>query len=184
MKDVEKALEISSLGISKIKLEFKPFLKQVIEPLVEQLGYKDISRICEGVYLSFKDRASSSQCLEYLCFIYEKKMFNENRLNTSYVRLLEMDPSNIKALKYFKVLYGENQKWHKVSEVLEKLYESSKHPTDKYKFALELASIFVYQLDEPEKAISIIETNVLIHQSIPLPYIMMRIIEVEIGADV
>ena len=159
LDDLDKAVEISSICISKLKIDFKSFLKRVVEPLAELLDYKSISYICEGVYLSFVSKDSSTHCLEYLCFIYEKKLFNDKKLNTSYARLLEMDPQNIRALTYFKVLYSENRQWRKVTDILERLYTASRHPTDKYKFALELASTFVYQLDEPKKAVEIIESR-------------------------
>ena len=159
LEDTNSITKIAKSYVSHSGIKYKEFYKEVLEPLTNKIGYGLISEILESSVSAFKDKESKIQSIEQLCLIYEKKRFDEISLNKSYSKLIDIDPYNIRALKYFKVLYSENNQWDLVAQILNKLYKSSKHPTDKYKFALELASTLLYQLDSPKEAVEVIESK-------------------------
>jgi len=86
-------------------------------------------------------------------------VFNESRLNSSYKKLLGLDALNVKALRYFKLIYSQNNNWEEVASVLENLIKASKHPQDVFRVAQELAAVQLYQLDEPKVAIELLNKH-------------------------
>ena len=95
--------------------------------------------------------------MERLCLIYEKKKYDEYNLNRSYERLIELDPFNQKGLRYFKIVYTQNNQWDKVAQVLQNLFSSAKHVNDSYRSAQELAAVYLYQLDAPQSSVDVLE---------------------------
>lgn len=143
--------------VSKLSLSYPSFRSRVLMNLVGQEDFKSEALILEKVKQSFIQKSDVIKCLERLCHLYEKKCYDDYQLSLSYEELISVDPLNIKALRYFKTVYTQEQKWTDVVEVLERLYRSTKHKNDKYRIALELATVYLFQLDLPDKAIHILD---------------------------
>ena len=71
--------------------------------------------------------------------------------------MLNLDPSNTKALRYFKAVFTQSQDWENVVRILKVLYESSKHRNDAYRIAQELATVYLFQLDLPQSCLDVLD---------------------------
>ncbi len=69
---------------------------------------------------------------------------------------MQLDPLNIKALRYFKLLFTQNYEWEKVVTMLRNLLTASKHARDVFRVGQELAAVLLYQLDRPQEAIDVV----------------------------
>src|SRR5690606_33746452 len=96
-------------------------------------------------------------CLERLCLLLEKKIFNESQLTSTYEKLLEIDPLNLKALRYFKLILVQDNEWADVASILQKLLKAVRHPEEVFRVAQELATVYLYHLDKPNEAIETIQ---------------------------
>jgi tetratricopeptide (TPR) repeat protein len=156
LEDVKAAAITCGKLIVDMKISYQEFAGYVSE-MVEKENFAVESAILGAVAGRFASVQDQIQCLERLCLIYEKKYYDDEMLNRMQAKLINLHPSNMKALRYFKMLYSQNHEWEKVADILERLLSSARHPGDKAKIALELASINLYQLDVPTTAISLIE---------------------------
>jgi tetratricopeptide (TPR) repeat protein len=140
-----------------LKLSYSDFREKVLHSVVNEMDFDQEAIILQAILPRLKSKEDSVSCLERLCLIYEKKKYDEAQLNKSYEKLYDLDPTNIKALRYFKVVYTQTNQWEKVVQILLNLYHSAKHVNDKYRSAQELAAVYLYQLDQPTNAIDAIE---------------------------
>lgn len=140
-------------------LTYDEFTETVLPQI---LDYEDwpteaaILSAIDGRFLRTEDRIS---CLERLCVLYEKKTHNEVQLTKTYERLLAADAQNIKALRYFKLVYTQNNEWEEVVGILKTLLSISTRQAEIFRYAQELATIFLYQLDMADEAISVLEAH-------------------------
>ncbi len=157
LEDVLEAGETSAQAVKKLELTFQQWTENYLPFVIEEDDWKTESVLLETAVDHFKDRREQIQAMERLCLLYEKKVFNEPKLNSSYKKLLNLDSLNIKALRYFKLIYSQNNNWEEVASVLESLIKASKHPQDIFRVAQELAAVRLYQLDEPKTAIDLLD---------------------------
>lgn len=158
LEDLRKAGDTCFHMVRDLNLPFILVRDEVISQILYDEDYKSEAILLEAMLPALDERMDTVACLERLCLIYEKKKYDEQRLNNSYEKLISLDPQNLKALRYFKVIYTQNQEWSRVVRVLRDLYENSRHVNDRYRIAQELATVYLYQLDEPLAAIEVIET--------------------------
>ncbi len=97
--------------------------------------------------------------LERLALLYEKKLFQEEKVNFIYHKLLETDANNIKALRFYKVLYMQTNQFQEAAEQLDRLTQVLSNPFEKQRAAHELAQIYLYNLNNAAKAREILETQ-------------------------
>ena len=146
-------------AIEKLKLSYAAFRDKVLGNLLETEDYEVESHILRTVCPVLASEPDRIQCLERLCLIFEKKKYDETLLSQYYDQLYRVDANNQKALRYFKMVHTQNGQWHEVVEILEKLYQSASHKNDQFRIAQEQATVYLYQLDEPERAITILESR-------------------------
>lgn len=158
LEDIFAASETCALAVSNLNLCYRDFLEFIRPALFEHEDYPCEATLVHALIDRFKRKEDKVAALERLCLLYEKKTFNENHLNESYTALLDLDPLNVKALRYFKLLFTQNYEWEKVIAILRSLIQASKHPRDVFRVAQELAAVLLYQLDQPREAISIIDS--------------------------
>lgn len=157
LSDKHKAVEKFNQLIKKNRLPFDHYYNTLVSKLINPQDYKDQLLFFEKAknLYSGKDRV---QCLQKICFIYEKKVFqDESKVFAYYTELLQLDPQNIKALKFFKNIFSQNSNWPEVEKTLLRIIAASKNKHHQAKEALELASIYVYQLSDPDSAVKILE---------------------------
>lgn len=157
LEDIQKAAKVCVKLMKDIRLGYAEFREKVLQSVIGENEFEQEAVILQAVYPKFRVKEDLIACMERLCLIYEKKKFDEGNLNKSYERLIELDPMNQKALRYFKIVYTQNNQWDKVLQVLQSLFASAKHINDRYRSAQELAAVHLYQMDQPQNAVDIIE---------------------------
>ncbi len=143
--------------IERFRLGFSEFKLRVICSLASPVDFGVEGKILEGVVDVFMQKDDRVACLERLVHIFEKKKFDADRLMHWYQELLRFDSENVKALKFFKFAFLQNREFLRAAEMLERLVRIVNHAVDRSRIAFELASLYLYQLKQPEKAISILE---------------------------
>lgn len=159
LEDAFAAAESCANMVADLKLGYLRFSEDILPQIIEFEDYiaeaTILSAICD--YLpTVIDRIS---CLERLCMLYEKKTHNENRLVATYEKLLLTDPSNVRALRYFKLTYTQSNDWDQVVEILLKLLQAVRQPQEIFRVGQELAAIYLYQLDKPAEALTALEAH-------------------------
>lgn len=157
LEDSAAAARTAALLVEQMEMDYESFRQEAVPLIVAEDDFGTESLILEAISQVLPPRAGKVACLERLCLIYEKKKYNERMLNESYKRLILADSQNIKALRFFKVVYTQNNEWDEVAKILRTLHTSVRHEGDKYRYAQELATVYLYQLDRPKRAIEVIE---------------------------
>lgn len=158
LEDVFSAAETCTAMVDTLKLSYKQFTEEVLPKVVEFEDFAAEATILSAVSDRFPSPSDHVACLERLCMLYEKKTHNEALLGRSYEKLLSIEPRNVKALRYFKLVHTQNNDWDEVVGVLKTLLGCVTHPQELFRVAQELAAVFLYQLDMAEEAINVLET--------------------------
>lgn len=159
LEDVFAAAETCCRLVEQLKLGYKSFQEEVLPRIVEFEDFTAEAAILSAVSEKFSEQEDLIACLERLCMLYEKKIHNETQLTKTYERLLEGDPRNVKALRYFKLVFTQSNDWEEVVGILKTLLDCVSHPQEHFRVAQELAGVFLYQLDMAEEAIAVLDTH-------------------------
>lgn len=143
--------------VSGCDVSYKEFARSYLYRLVAKDDYTGEAYLLDHLAFAFNSPGCQVECLERLCFILEKKKFDEKKMHRSFERLLALEPSNKKALLYFKALYSHNGDFQKVAEILTTLLRQQGSTASRYRTAQELASVTLYQLGKPQAAAHILE---------------------------
>lgn len=108
---------------------------------------------------AFSSTSERVRALERLAAVYEKRLFNEDRLQQVFERLIQVDPDNIKALRYFKLAFSQTHDWEQVARVLKRLIDVVQTRQEKFRLAHDLAYNLVYHLDKPRDAILVLDRH-------------------------
>jgi tetratricopeptide (TPR) repeat protein len=157
LEDVDTASVVSKDLVRSKKMSYADFRSLVLDKILESEQYKTESLLLKGVWDVFSQREDQISAVERLCFIFEKKAHNEKLLHQFYEKLRKIHPENAKALRYFRNLYSQSQDWPAVIDVLKKLLASAKHKQEIFRYAQELAAVYLYQLGDCNEAIRYIE---------------------------
>ena len=159
LEDTFAAAESCAALVAHLRPSYLKFSEDMLPHMIEVEDYAAeatlLSAICEHLALQYDHIA----CLERLCILFEKKTHNESRLAQTYEQLLAKDPRNVRALRYFKLLFTQNNEWDRVVDALTKLLSAVRHPQELYRVAQELAGIYLYQMDMPEAAIAVLAAH-------------------------
>jgi len=158
LEDVFAAAETCSAMVPELKLSYLRFCEEVLVRIVEFEDFAAEATLLSAVCDRFSAKGDVVACLERLCMLYEKKTHNESQLSKTYEKLLATDPRNVKALRYFKLAFTQNNDWEEVVGILRTLLTCVTHPQELFRVAQELAAIYLYQLDMAEEAISVLDT--------------------------
>lgn len=148
------ATMVRSLGIS-----FVSFKDQVIANILPVNAWDSETHLLEVLCDVFSQKSDRVACMERLCSLYEKKIHNERKLHSTYEKLIKLEPRNIKALRYLKLAFTQNNDWDGVVGILKRLMSVVTHKHELFRYAQELAAIYLYQLDSPKEAIAILEEH-------------------------
>ena len=157
LEDFDSAASFSKELVQTKKMPYADFRRLVLDRVLESEEYKTEGLLLTGVWEMFPTREDQIAAIERLCFIFEKKSHNEKLLHQFYERLRKMQPDNGKALRYFRNLYSQVQDWPAVIDVLRKLLAAAKHKQEVFRYAQELAAVYLYQMGECKEAIRFIE---------------------------
>jgi|GEM_PF-906932 len=157
LDEAADAAHICGRLVNDLKIGFVTIRDEVVPKVIEEEDFTSEALIWEQCLGSLTDQSDKVSCLERLCLIYEKKTHNEALLGTTYERLLQLDPQNIKALRYFKLAFSQNNEWAEVVNVLKTLLGSVRHPQEIFRYGQELAAVNLYQLENPAEAVKALE---------------------------
>lgn len=143
--------------VKAFKLNYASFRKEILTQIINIEDWSAEIDILETVSNVFEQKKDKSKCLERLCLIYEKKCPKEDELARTFERLLQVDNENLKALRYFKMIYTQDNEWKEVVKILEKMVKIVEN-AELHRIAQELASVKLYQLDEAKDALRILDT--------------------------
>lgn len=158
LEDVFAAAETAANLVSDQDVSYQEFHETIIPQIVDFEDYASEAALLSAVCDRFPDVADRVKCLERLCMLYEKRTHNESQLIRTYEQLLQTDARNVKALRFFKLIHTQNAEWEDVVEKLKLLLDCVSHPQEIFRYAQEMATVYLYQLDMPEKAIKVLET--------------------------
>lgn len=159
LDDVFAAAETCALLVNDTGIDYPAFCRDALSRIVEPEDFTTEGAILQAVKESFDEEGDRVLCLERLCLIYEKKKYNEALLHDCYQQLISVDPGNMKALKFFKMFHIQNHDFEKVIDVLESMFRADPHPDTRFRIAQEMATIYLYQLDQPEKALETLDRH-------------------------
>jgi tetratricopeptide (TPR) repeat protein len=150
----------SKLGemISAFTMDFDDFDNKIRRPIFPDEEWEIQASLLEALVSTFVHKADQTRCLERIALIYEKKWLNEEKLYRAYAKLLKLDPNNIRALKYFKVISIQSQDWDQALGYLQRLLEVSRQNLDRFRHAQEMAAIELYHRNNPRMALQLLET--------------------------
>ena len=155
--DVASCSETCKELVANSKMHYEEFRTSILDMIVDNEDFVSEGTILQSTWDRFSEISDKIVALERICFIYEKKHHNEGMLQKMYEKLLKIHPENPKALRYFRTAYSQVHDWPAVVDILKKLLGASKHPQEVFRHAQELAAVYLYQLDDPDNAIRLIE---------------------------
>jgi tetratricopeptide (TPR) repeat protein len=158
LEDVFAAAESCANLVAALGVSYRRFNEQILPQVIEFEDFAAEATILGAICDKLPAPADHVACLERLCMLYEKKTHNEAQLGKTYEKLLHIDPRNVKALRYFKLVFTQNNEWEEVVGILKTLLDCVTHPQELFRVAQELAAIYLYQLDMAQEAITILET--------------------------
>jgi tetratricopeptide (TPR) repeat protein len=156
MEDIDAAAHTCALLVADLRIGFTSFRHEVLSEVVPFGDFESEAVILQKIYPMFTKNEDIVACLERLCLIFEKKRFDQHQLSSCYEKLIAISPTNLKALRYFKILYTQTNEWGEVIRILQAMYAHTRHSGDKFRIAQEIATLYQYQLDLPQKAIEVI----------------------------
>ncbi|MBM4250865.1 MAG: hypothetical protein FJ146_02740 [Deltaproteobacteria bacterium] len=159
LEDAFAAAESCANMVADLKLGYLRFSEDILPQIIEFEDYIAESTILSAICDYFPTVIDRISCLERLCMLYEKKTHNENRLVATYEKLLLTDPSNVRALRYFKLTYTQSNEWDQVVDILLKLLQAVRQPQEIFRVGQELAAIYLYQMDRPNDALLILDSH-------------------------
>lgn len=157
LEDDKLAAVTCAQMVQDLSLDYSTLRTALLDDLDQEEEFGIEAEILHAILPLLKSKTDKIACLERQGHIYEKKRYDAELLTERYEELIQLDPSNIKALKYFKAVHNHHRDYRLVVEILERLYFASSHPADKSRIAMEWAATYLYQLNEPREALDIVK---------------------------
>jgi hypothetical protein len=156
--DLIKAQALLSDLIRRCGVGFKHLREKVFsDEVIQAAGPECEAALLEAAAAAFEDKEEKIAALERLAAVFEKRLFNEQKLLRVFERLTQLDPDNLRALRYFKMLFSQSNEWQQVARILRRMIDvvSGKH--ERFRLAHDLACALVYHLNQPRDALAILE---------------------------
>lgn len=156
--DISTAEALVGDLVRQNKMNFDEFREQVLTTKVvsEQVPQQEVA-LLEAAAAAFSKDTDRVKALERVAMIYEKRLFNDIRLQDVFERILKLDHKNVRALRYFKLAFTQNGDWEEVVKILKKLIQISVSEQEKFRLAHDLAHSLVYNLNQPRDALLVID---------------------------
>lgn len=112
------------------------------------------------IHNAFLKNEDQILCLEEAATIADKILHEEKLFVQIYKKLLHIDESNLKALYFFKSYSFQSEDWKQSQLLLDRLLSiQSLQPEQKKRFAYELASIYLYDLEDINAAEQVLKEH-------------------------
>lgn len=150
---------VAEEAIKRFKLPFSTVRLNIAEEILGPEQFELQARLYQSVAGAMPGVRQQVLLLLRLALILEKKLYRETDAEPVYRSILKLDPHNIKALRFFRLWYGQSGEWDKAARQLQRLIKAYQNPHEKHRAAHELAQIYLYNLNQPEKARQVILTE-------------------------
>lgn len=161
LEDFDNFVATASRAITTLHLPFAFVRMHIAEGILGPESFHEHALLYAKVLGSFSSKSQRVLLLERLALIYEKKLFLEADVDAVYAKLIDIEPENIKALKFYKFFYLQTNQFREAAAKLEKLMQVIQNPFEKQRVAHELAQTHLYSLNEPGIAREILEEHCL-----------------------
>jgi tetratricopeptide (TPR) repeat protein len=141
--------------LRQFHLKFDSLQLDILPLITYSNDYEMKYELINAVYQTFRDSSERIKALEYQAFILEKKIHDEPRLTLIYEKLLRLAPDNRKALRYFKATHLQAKDFELACQTLESLIKYANNQYEEQLYGFELAQIYLYHLDNPQKSLTI-----------------------------
>ena len=142
--------------LQEFQLSFATFHYGYLSKIIEEGDPHAEAFFLDHCVEFFESPQDTEACLERLSMLFEKKLHKSNLLEDVYQRILEVNPNNLKALKFFKLALLQAGDWEEGANFLRRILANARNAEEMDRTAQELASILLYQLDRPEEAIEVL----------------------------
>jgi tetratricopeptide (TPR) repeat protein len=157
-KDTTAAQALASDLIRRCGLTFRQFRERLLsDDVIQSAGPEVEASLIEAAVGAFDLVGEKVAALERLATVFEKRLFHDQNLFLVFERLTQLDPDNLKALRYFKMVFSQNNEWQQVARILRRMIEVVPGRHEKYRLAHDLACALVYHLNQPRDALVILE---------------------------
>ena len=136
---------------------FQDYKSTIVDQTSGRFNYGIQAKLLEFVVEVLESKSERILFLEYLIGLYEKKFPDENKLSRILDNLVELDPTNSLGLKHLKNLYWHNNDFEGVLECLKTLIGCESAENQKFRLGLEMASLYLYQLENPTECLKTID---------------------------
>lgn len=154
LNDTQASIEWLNKIITNHRVEFSFIWEEVRCWMAEDSQSQ--AMVLVAIWEKFNKLDCRVKCLEKLCSVYEKKLADDEQTLKHYRILINIDPSNVRALKYFKAMYTYNFQWDQAIATTKKIIRASKG-LELYRAAQELAAIYLYSKNLPRQALEILD---------------------------
>lgn len=148
----DQFVESAQKCVARTRIPFSMVRIHMAEDILGIENFQEHAPFFKAVLGSFVDVSQKVLLLERLALVYEKKLFLETEVEPVYRQILELDPLNAKARRFYKLWYMQALRWKDVAQQLEALIEGSKNPHERQRAAHELAQLYLYNLNQPREA--------------------------------
>jgi thioredoxin-like negative regulator of GroEL len=154
---IQLATETCSFFIKTHKLSFQE-ISQYIGQTTKNKFKEAYYLTLESIWPYFSNTWDQTECLEAIAHFYIQNPDTQNKAQTLYKKILNVDPKNLQALIALKHHFILKKSWQKACTFLVEIIRNSSSNIEKIESALELSSIFFYELSEPQKALETLNT--------------------------
>ena len=156
--DLVKSQALVADLIRRCGMNFKHLRERVLsDEVIHEAGPECEAALVEAAAAAFDKPAEKIAALERLAAIFEKRLFNEQKLSQVFERLTNLDPDNLRALRYFKMLFSQNNEWQQVARVLRRMIDIVPGKHESFRLAHDLAYALVYHLNQPRDGLAILD---------------------------
>lgn len=156
LERLEEFLEVARFAVQRLKLPFSTVRLHMADGILGEENWADQAALYRAVVDNLVDNTQRVMLLERLALIVEKKLFLENEVEPVYRRILEIDPLNVKARRFYKLWYMQAMRWKDVAVQLEALVRASRNAHERTRAAHELAQLHLYNLNNPAETRAIL----------------------------
>jgi tetratricopeptide (TPR) repeat protein len=157
MEDFDAYADVAGRCVQTLNLSFSIVRLHVVEEILGVDNFHEHAKLYARLLPFVSNRRQKVLMMERLALIYEKKLFLEADVDSAYQKLLELDPQNLKALRFYKFFYVQTNMWPEAVAQLEKLIQATTNPFEKQRAAHEMAQIHLYNLNNAKRAREILE---------------------------
>jgi tetratricopeptide (TPR) repeat protein len=156
LESFERFCSTAELAIRRLALSFSIVRLKMAEEILGLEQFELHAQFYQSVAEAISDRAQRVLLLTRLALILEKKLYREADAEPIYRTILELEPYNIKALRFLRLWYSQGGEWENVACQLRLLIKAYRNPHEKHRAAHELAQIQLYNLNNPEAALNVL----------------------------